>query len=270
MGVCVAALASIVAPTAAVAAVSLGEFVKAPCVFNCGAAIFAYYQIYSATDFEGASLIKGIEFSQPGGRPLYLPSDFTVFAFYTTQSAEELLRSQQIGSATPIGKFGAFSYQGLLLPSLKLVGSSFEFVPGQGNLLIAVVGDRSYDEFREYLRTDPTTGALSLGFATSQIIHKGDSAAAQVRTAFMADVVELPPLAAVPEPNTWAMMLLGFGAIGHSIRSARRKEKVIVSFGRANSTMSERRWPSRWRRFAAQARPIRMRSGQRGQPSALS
>jgi hypothetical protein len=117
-----------------------------------------------------------------------------------------------------------------LLPSLKLVGSSFEFVPGQGNLLIAVVGDRSYDEFREYLRTDPTTGALSLGFATSQIIQKGDSAAAQVRTAFVADVIELPPVAAVPEPTTWALMLVGFGAIGHSMRSVRRKQKATVSF----------------------------------------
>ena len=35
--------------------------------------------------------------------------------------------------------------------------------------------------------------------------------------------------AAVPEPSTWAMMLLGFGAIGASLRSARRRQTSLVS-----------------------------------------
>ncbi len=34
--------------------------------------------------------------------------------------------------------------------------------------------------------------------------------------------------AAVPEPATWAMMLIGFGAIGHSMR--RRKQAAVVRF----------------------------------------
>lgn len=33
---------------------------------------------------------------------------------------------------------------------------------------------------------------------------------------------EITPAAAVPEPGTWAMMLLGFGGIGYSMRKARR------------------------------------------------
>lgn len=36
------------------------------------------------------------------------------------------------------------------------------------------------------------------------------------------------PTAAVPEPGTWAFMLLGFGAIGFAMR--RRKEQVRVKF----------------------------------------
>jgi len=32
-----------------------------------------------------------------------------------------------------------------------------------------------------------------------------------------------PPTPPVPEPATWAMMLLGFGAIGLSMRHRRRK-----------------------------------------------
>lgn len=34
--------------------------------------------------------------------------------------------------------------------------------------------------------------------------------------------------AAVPEPGTWAMMLLGFGAIGGAMRRTRRSGKLIA------------------------------------------
>ncbi len=35
---------------------------------------------------------------------------------------------------------------------------------------------------------------------------------------------------AVPEPATWAMMLLGFGFVGGAMRSARRRQKLTVSY----------------------------------------
>lgn len=38
-----------------------------------------------------------------------------------------------------------------------------------------------------------------------------------------------PIAAAVPEPATWAMMLVGFGAVGFSMRSARRKTKLSLA-----------------------------------------
>jgi hypothetical protein len=34
----------------------------------------------------------------------------------------------------------------------------------------------------------------------------------------------------VPEPATWAMMLIGFGAVGGAMRSAKRRQKVTVSY----------------------------------------
>jgi phospholipase/lecithinase/hemolysin len=34
----------------------------------------------------------------------------------------------------------------------------------------------------------------------------------------------------VPEPSTWAMMLLGFGFVGGALRSARRRQKITVSY----------------------------------------
>lgn len=39
-----------------------------------------------------------------------------------------------------------------------------------------------------------------------------------------------PVAAAVPEPGTWAMMLLGFGFVGGAMRSAKRRQKLTVSY----------------------------------------
>lgn len=36
---------------------------------------------------------------------------------------------------------------------------------------------------------------------------------------------------AIPEPATWAMLLLGFAAIGGALRLSRRKQNVSVSYG---------------------------------------
>ena len=35
---------------------------------------------------------------------------------------------------------------------------------------------------------------------------------------------------AVPEPSTWAMMLLGFGFVGGAMRHAKRRQKLTISF----------------------------------------
>lgn len=37
-------------------------------------------------------------------------------------------------------------------------------------------------------------------------------------------------VAAVPEPATWALMLLGFGFVGGALRSAKRRTKVAVAY----------------------------------------
>ena len=37
-------------------------------------------------------------------------------------------------------------------------------------------------------------------------------------------------VAAVPEPSTWALMLLGFGFVGGALRAAKRQQKVTVSY----------------------------------------
>lgn len=39
--------------------------------------------------------------------------------------------------------------------------------------------------------------------------------------------IDLAVQQAVPEPGTWAMMLIGFGAMGYSVRRRRRNEKML-------------------------------------------
>jgi hypothetical protein len=43
-------------------------------------------------------------------------------------------------------------------------------------------------------------------------------------------VISQQATAAVPEPSTWAMMLLGFGFIGGAMRTAKRQHKVTVAY----------------------------------------
>ena len=43
-------------------------------------------------------------------------------------------------------------------------------------------------------------------------------------------IASLAGTGAVPEPATWAMMILGLGAVGGAMRSARRRQKLTVSY----------------------------------------
>jgi hypothetical protein len=44
-------------------------------------------------------------------------------------------------------------------------------------------------------------------------------------------VTGAPPVTgAIPEPSTWAMLLLGFGFVGGAMRSAKRRQKIAVSY----------------------------------------
>lgn len=63
------------------------------------------------------------------------------------------------------------------------------------------------------------------GFTQSNIVWDANSIAVNWQglafdpsTVFSLDVAFAPPVSGVPEPDTWAMMLLGFGAIGFSMR----------------------------------------------------
>ena len=50
------------------------------------------------------------------------------------------------------------------------------------------------------------------------------------RSAISTYAIFTPSVSVVPEPATWAMMIVGFGAVGAALRGKRRRERVSVSY----------------------------------------
>lgn len=70
-----------------------------------------------------------------------------------------------------------------------------------------------------------TNGRLTFSSATGQFITRLDLTSSQAAL----EVDNIGVVAAVPEPSTWGMMLLGFGVIGASLRRRRR----VTTFAQA-------------------------------------
>jgi hypothetical protein len=115
------------------------------------------------------------------------------------------------------------------------------------NILVDFSGDSSWNSaaFNGWILSDQTDSLAAIlgvtinpatnmsGFSLSNISWTGDTIAVNWQgLAFNPDtVVSLDVVTsqgAVPEPATWAMMLLGFGAAGTAIRRSRRKTGLLA------------------------------------------
>lgn len=85
---------------------------------------------------------------------------------------------------------------------------------------VGAVGSYGDSGWQAFTYTAPTTGAYALQLG---VRNDGDNAAS---SGAVIDKVGLS--AAVPEPAGWAMMILGFGAIGLLLRSDRRRVTVAA------------------------------------------
>ena len=72
-----------------------------------------------------------------------------------------------------------------------------------------------------------TSSTLSIGFGAGGAGWQGGTDEGFGLDAFR---ISLDGVAAIQEPSTWAMMLLGFGLIGGAMRSAKRRQKNTVSY----------------------------------------
>lgn len=91
------------------------------------------------------------------------------------------------------------------------------YAPGGNVALLTLFGDQLY--------TGPETAPVFSASATPYTLYDANDPTRQFSLSITG--------AAVPEPSTWAMMIIGFGAVGGAMR-ARRSGNVRVTFGKAS------------------------------------
>jgi len=133
---------------------------------------------------------------------------------FTTSDTAMTVGGQTAFAVT--GITGTFNGQTITGPTLATFGNFFPdaptFVDGSG------------------IRFN-TTGItnISLFFDSNQNSYRVNAIGAGRSSLVTANAGPVAVVAAVPEPATWAMMLIGFGGIGYSMRR-RRKSTAIAQF----------------------------------------
>lgn len=107
-----------------------------------------------------------------------------------------------------------------LMPASTYSGSIFGFTANLSNNGAAIFLDPGY------VSGDPLSAALTFNNATLSSL--GLTAGEYIYKAPSGDTVTFN-MGAVPEPATWAMMIVGFGCVGFALRR-QRKARVAVSF----------------------------------------
>ncbi len=197
-----------------------------PFACNDGAAAFDFYQIYDAGAFSGPLSFDTITFFGADGYPApeILAGTYDI-SFGTT--------TDPVGSGVPLSLANvALFYSGALGgANLSIVGASYSYAPGGGNLVMHIqVSDQAPTtndpDFISYMAADYTGSEVS---RTGRAIYADDSQTFDV-TGAGALVTDFSTTggAAVPEPATWGLMLIGFGAAGSLLRANRRRLVVTA------------------------------------------
>lgn len=144
------------------------------------------------------------DFSGFFGQTVSTPGPFTstfTFNVPTTSHVGATLSTFAVSTITDINFVSAF-----------LNGTPFN--------LFAITTAHGQAEFGFASRT-------SIGGGLHNLVVNGTSGGG----ASFAGTVSVSPVSPIPEPSTWALMLLGFGVVGYSLRRRRQRAKVTkVSF----------------------------------------
>lgn len=247
--------------------VGVGSAAVAQCVGTCGSAgpdgditsppEFGpnYSYITTLNGVSGAGQITGVggttgseflttSFSANSGDALnfyfnYITSDGSTFADYAfaqllTASLDPVAflftaRTTPSGDTSP--GFGLPANSATLTPASTPItanATNWSFLgSSSGACFAAGCGNTGWIN-SNYLLTDSGSYVLRLGVTNfSDSLFQSGLAFAGVTVAG----VEIPtPTTPIPEPATWAMMLLGFGLVGGAMRSAKRRQNLSVSY----------------------------------------
>ena len=206
--------------TPAFAGVTVGTYTAGNCYpFTCNDSASAtgidYYQIYSSSAFGTTTSFNEITFSPDVSPGLMLAGNYSI-SFGTTAAG---LGSDPAGMLSNVSTF----FSGSLAPTqYSIFGSSYNYDPSMGNLVLHVVtsGQPAFPNGsgNGYLQADYSGSVTSRSYTLNGVTNS-DSAG----------LVTTFDSGAVPEPATWAMMLMGFGMAGFGLRN-RRKPTVSVTF----------------------------------------
>jgi PEP-CTERM motif len=169
----------------------------------------------------GGSSFNALVFGSSG--TLYAAGGTSLYSVNTTSGAATSLGSTGFNSAGDLAFFGGKLYLsatgsgssrlinvGLAPVTGSLVGSTgvndvFGLARGDDGILYGVAGTSIY------------TMNVATGAATFKTSYNYDGRGAAFGSAFFAEATT----GAVPEPATWAMMIVGFGIAGYSLRRRR-------------------------------------------------
>ncbi len=221
------------AGAAQAADITVGTATSNTCLpFGCAQSntLQVFQEIYAGSAFLGlptsigsVSFYKDAATSTPGATLETM--SFNLSFYQATTTVANLTNNLAGNRGALLADFGTFTISGAAPDVLTFASSTaFTYNPSAGALLlqITVLSDTAAGSglsFKSDIRT-PGQGALvrraySTDFGTS------------VATNGLVTTFSSKTAPAVPEPATWAMMLMGFGLVGGTLR---RRQKVNVRF----------------------------------------
>ena len=214
-------LSALSAVPASAASVTIGNWDSGNCYpFSCLASErngTTYQQIYSSSAFSGPLSFNTISFFQDTAG--LMDSASYNISFSTTSTAVNGLSpvwASNIGGDSQV--FGTFSVSGSMPSILSFTGNSFAYDPSMGNLLMTVdiFGLTQANGYQSFFQADYT------GVDTQRLYAYGGSPEGAVDIGALR--TEFSNVSAVPEPETYAMMLAGLALLGFAAR--RRKQQA--------------------------------------------
>lgn len=181
-----------------------------------------FQQVFNASAFNGPTTFNSISFFKDIAVATGTSdtATYTISFSTTSRSSTTLSLTFNDNVTAPQKLFGTFTTAAAQPDVLSFIGTQFSYDPTMGNLLMDVTMDKLIQSGTGY----PGFQA-SYGFGPTARVFSNDSTFGYADT--LAPVVrfDLVNSAAVPEPATWAMMILGFSIIGYALR-----RKTVLRF----------------------------------------